>query len=67
MIESEWLGVIRWECGFPGPLAPIWHSVIAWAITHQLSHKVKELAARCANLPTHVPAPVSIHAVSCLT
>ena len=52
------------ECGCPGPLAPIQHSVMAWVITHQPSHVVKGSVARCANLPTQVLAPVSVNMAS---
>ena len=45
-------------------LAPIQCSVMAWAVTCQPSCMVKGLAARCANLSTQVPAPVSVHVVS---
>ena len=57
-------GVVGWECRCPGPLAPIWHLVMAWAITHWPSHMGKGSVAMCADLPTHVPGTVSINAVS---
>ena len=57
-------GVNGWECGHPGPLATIWHSVMAWAITHQPSCMVKGLAERYANLSTQVLAPVRVNMAS---
>ena len=57
-------GVDRCERGHPGPLASIWHSVMAWAMVHQPSCIVKGLVARYAGLPTQVPTPVSVNPAS---
>ena len=57
-------GVIGWEHGHLGPLTSIQHSVTAWAITYWPSWMDKGLAARCADLPSQVPAPVSVKAAS---
>ena len=57
-------GVDGCKCGCPGPLPSIWHSVTAWVIVHWPSCIVKGSVARYAGLPTQVPAPVSVNAVS---
>ena len=67
--SSEWWNwngwaVNGWEHGPPGPLASIWPSVMAWAIAHLPSCMVKESAAGYADLPTQVPAPVSVDTTS---
>ena len=60
---NSW-GVNGWECGCPGPLTSIWHSVMALAIAHWPSCIVKGSAARYAGLLPQVPTPVSVNVVS---
>ena len=63
-IESEWLGCCWMGMWTPWSSHPYLAFVMAWAITCWPSPIFKGSMARCADLPTHVPAPMSINAAS---
>ena len=61
-LKGCWAG--QFTHGHPGPLTYSWWPITAWAMAHQPSWIVMGSAARKANFPTHVPAPVSKNAAS---